>query len=90
MTRVTPLPRDLAKLTRTVGTTIAAPRSSQIFKSVSWSAAARVRKDVEHGMADVPASEVSSTLADGTGLDWTGHALPPSPQLSHLSVFGSR
>lgn len=75
MTRVTPLPRDLAKLTRSVGSTIAAPRSSQIFNSVSWSAAARVRKEIEHGGADVPASEVSS----GSPPTPTSHYHHPSP-----------
>lgn len=56
MTRVTPLPRDLAKLTRSLGSTVAAPRNSQLLKSRSI--AGKLRKELENGIADVPASEV--------------------------------
>ncbi|KAJ4404549.1 hypothetical protein N0V82_010478, partial [Gnomoniopsis sp. IMI 355080] len=55
MTRVTPLPRQIANLTRSLGSTVAAPRNSQLLNSRSI--AAKVRKELEHGIADVPASE---------------------------------
>lgn len=60
MTRVTPLPRDLAKLTRSLGSTVAAPCNSQRLNSGSRALAAklRLRKDLENGIAEVPASEV--------------------------------
>lgn len=67
MTRVTPLPRDLAKLTRSLGSTVAAPRNSQLLKSRSI--AAKLRKELENGIADVPASEVCTTYL---------HPSPPS------------
>lgn len=60
MTRVTPLPRDLAKLTRSLGSTVAAPRNSQLLNSGSRTIAAKLRKELEHGIAEVPASEVRS------------------------------
>lgn len=60
MTRVTPLPRELAKLTRSLGSsTVAAPRNSQLLKSRSI--ATKLRKELENGIADVPASEVCKT-----------------------------
>ncbi|KAF3760585.1 hypothetical protein M406DRAFT_358239 [Cryphonectria parasitica EP155] len=64
MTRVTPLPRELAKLTRSLGSSVAAPRSSQLLSNSSRAGAARVRKDLENGTVDMlPASERSMTTA---------------------------
>ncbi|PSR83500.1 hypothetical protein BD289DRAFT_483296 [Coniella lustricola] len=62
MTRVTPLPRELAKLTRSLGSTVAAPSFNQLLSTASKSGAARVRKELDNGLAaDVPASERTIT-----------------------------
>lgn len=61
MTRVTPLPRELAKLTRSLGNSIAAPRNSQLLVNSGARAVAaklQVRKELENA-AQVPAFEVS-------------------------------
>lgn len=76
MTRVTPLPRDLAKLTRSLGSTVAAPRNSQLLNSGSRTIAAKLRKELEHGIAEVPASEVRSPFPS-----------PPLPALPFSDRF---
>lgn len=58
MTRVTPLPSELAKLTRFLGRTVAAPKSNQLLNSTTRFAAVYARKELENGRA----SEVSSAL----------------------------
>lgn len=78
MTRVTPLPRDLAKLTRSLGSTVAVPRNSQLLNSGSRTVAAKLRKELENGIADLPASEVRPRII-----------FPPSPVLPKTALSDS-
>lgn len=83
MTRVTPLPSELAKLTRSLGRTVAAPKPNQLLNSTSRSAAIHARKELENSSR---ASEVSSTIA--TSLSCAPyHCLIPSHP---VSLFGVR
>ncbi|CAN8106140.1 unnamed protein product [Discula destructiva] len=68
MTRVTPLPRELAKLTRSMGSTISTPRTSQLLVNSGARAVAaklQLRKELENApnAAQVPASERTLTTA---------------------------